>query len=133
MVDNEIFKRNIQNNFSNYYKNHNFQDINIDEWIINDFNVIVGTNGCGKTNFLKVLRETITDSINYPVAKYVVRFLSFGRESENYDPNKRKHPLIDSHYLNNIFNELKIYGNFFFLFYFFSLILNLFSPNFIKI
>ena len=110
-------KKRIQDNFSKYFKNHNFESIDINEWDIRSFNAIVGLNGCGKTNFLKVIRETIVESLNYPLPLYVVRLLSFGRESENYDPDKRNHPFVDSTFFNNIsaklaeFAKNKLNGN----------------------
>jgi ABC-type polysaccharide/polyol phosphate transport system ATPase subunit len=81
-----------------FLKNHNFGiNLDIKEWKLTGLNVIVGLNGCGKTNFLKLIREIVVEKLNSLKPKYVVRLLSFGRESENYDPEKINHPLVDSY------------------------------------
>jgi len=56
--------------------------------------VISGENGTGKSSLLKLLRQKIIKVYNNPLPKYVVRFLSNGEISDNYDPEKNNHPLI---------------------------------------
>ena len=57
--------------------------------------VITGENGIGKSSLLKLLRQKIVKIYNNPLPKYVLRFLSNGDISDNYDPEKYKHPLIN--------------------------------------
>ena len=79
--ENEL-KKGFSNNSSRY-----FNTLDISQWRIQRLNVIIGENGSGKTNFLKVIRENIVNSLNRPFPKYVVRLLSYGSETENYDPD----------------------------------------------
>ena len=68
--------------------------------------VIIGENGTGKSNLLKLLRQKIIKIYNNPYPEYVVRLLSNGEISDNYDPEKHHHPFINQKRIQEKRNDL---------------------------
>jgi energy-coupling factor transporter ATP-binding protein EcfA2 len=61
---------------------------------LEDFCVITGKNGVGKSRLLKAIREYIVTEKNENFPNFIVRRLNYGEEPDNYDPDSSEHPLV---------------------------------------
>ena len=57
--------------------------------------VFTGKNGVGKTKFLNFVRHSIVNENNKAYPNIIVRVLTYGEETDNYDPDLTVHPLVD--------------------------------------
>ena len=100
----EIIKPYVQGHLKSFTLiNHQINGLNLDHEAINLLNndlkmlsVFTGKNGVGKTKLLKFMRQSIVNGENKAYPNFIVRVLTYGEETDNYQPDLNDHPLVEN-------------------------------------
>ena len=65
--------------------------------------VFTGQNGVGKTKFLNYIRHSIVNEKNKAYPNIIVRVLTYGEETDNYDPDLTVHPIVENNIIEKRF------------------------------
>ncbi|RNA27694.1 AAA family ATPase [Brachionus plicatilis] len=89
-------------NFIKFCAEHNFVLKKRPTAAKEDFMVLTGKNGVGKSRLLQLIREYIVTIKNENYPYMIVRRLNYGEQDDEYDPDKTDHPLVTQNVLQSL-------------------------------